>query len=108
MNHKFKLSAISTAVLATFFVAPIYAQDADSDKEEFVVATETGILHRMKKMEPTKEFIPASDESVCEYMKMITIDKLLDALKYEQYEVKVDTTLAEKARLPIERMLAVN
>lgn len=81
---------------------------ADSDKEKFVVATETGILHRMKKMAPTKEFIPASDESVCEYMKMITIDKLLDALKYEQFEVKVDAKLAERAKLPIERMLAVN
>lgn len=81
---------------------------ADSDKEEFVIATEIGILHRMKKSSPSKKFIPASEESVCEYMKMITIDKLLNALKYEQYEVKVDAKLAEKARLPIERMLAVN
>ena len=79
----------------------------DSEKDEFVVATETGILHRMKKMAPTKEFIPASEESVCEYMKMITLEKLYDALKYEKYEVKVDSTLAEKAKLPIERMLAV-
>lgn len=80
----------------------------DSEKEEFVVATETGILHRMKKMAPSKEFIAASDESVCEYMKMITIDKLLDSLRYDRFEVKVDEELASKARLPIERMININ
>lgn len=80
----------------------------DSKKEKFVVATETGILHRMKKMAPSKEFIAASDESVCEYMKMITIDKLLDSLRYDRFEVKVDEELAKKARLPIERMININ
>jgi len=78
-----------------------------SEKNQFVVATETGILHRMNKMAPGKEYIAASEDSVCEYMKMITIEKLLDALKYDQFEVKVDPILAEKARLPIERMLSV-
>ena len=80
----------------------------DSDTQEFVVATETGILHRMNKLLPEKDFYPASEDSVCEYMKMITLEKLLDSLRYDRYEVKVDPILAERARLPIERMLAVN
>lgn len=80
----------------------------DSDKQEFVVATETGILHRMNKLLPEKDFYPASEDSVCEYMKMINLEKLLDSLRYDRYEVKVDEELAKRAKLPIERMLAVN
>lgn len=80
----------------------------ESDSEEFVIATETGILHRMEKENPGKKFYPANEESVCDYMKMITLDNLRDALKYNQFEVKVPKALAEKAILPIERMLSVS
>jgi len=79
----------------------------ESEAEEFVVATETGILHRMRKENPGKKFYPANENSVCEYMKMITLEKLYDSLKYDQFEVKVPEKLAEKARLPIERMLSI-
>jgi quinolinate synthase len=79
-----------------------------SENTEFVVATETGILHRMSKITPQKKLIPASEESVCEYMKMITIPKLYESLKYDRYEVKIEQELAAKAVLPIERMLAIN
>lgn len=79
----------------------------ESDADEFVIATETGILHRMRKENPDKTFHPASENAVCEYMKMITLEKLRDALKYNQFEVKVDPALAERARLPIDRMLAI-
>lgn len=78
-----------------------------SDAKEFVIATEVGILHRMKKANPEKDFYPVSEDSVCEYMKMITLEKLFNALKYEQYEVKVPEELAVKAKLPIERMLQI-
>lgn len=78
-----------------------------SDAKEFVIATETGILHRMRRENPGKSFYPASENAVCEYMKMITLDKLRDALKYNQFEVKVEPALAERARLPIDRMLAI-
>ncbi|MEX0648638.1 MAG: quinolinate synthase NadA [Balneolaceae bacterium] len=80
----------------------------ESDSEEFVVATETGILHRMEKENPGKKFYAANEESVCDYMKMITLDNLRDALKYEQFEVKVPETLSQKAIIPIERMLSVS
>lgn len=79
----------------------------ESDAEEFVVATETGILHRMRKENPDKKFYPANENSVCEFMKMITLEKLHDSLKYDRYEVKVPVDLAEQARLPIERMLSI-
>jgi len=78
-----------------------------SAAKEFVIATEVGILHRMKKSSPDKKFYPASEESVCEFMKMITIDKVYDAINYEQYEVKVPEDLAEKARIPIDRMVNI-
>lgn len=80
---------------------------SESEAEEFVVATETGILHRMRKENPGKKFYPANENSVCEYMKMITLDKLHDSLKYDRFEVKVPEDLAEKARQPIERMLSI-
>lgn len=79
----------------------------ESEADEFVVATETGILHRMRKENPDKKFYPANENSVCEYMKMITLEKLHDSLKHDQHEVKVPAELAEKALLPIQRMLSV-
>lgn len=79
----------------------------ESEADEFVVATETGILHRMRKENPGKKFYPANENAVCEYMKMITLEKLHEALKYDQFEVKVPAELAERALLPIERMLSV-
>ena len=79
----------------------------NSPAEEFVVATEVGIIHRMKKLNPQKSFYPASEESICEYMKMITLEKLYNSLLNEQYEVKVLDEITEKARLPIERMLKI-
>jgi quinolinate synthase len=72
---------------------------------EFIVATEIGILHRMRKEAPEKTFYPASDEAVCRYMKMITLDKVLSSLKDDVYEVKVPEEIAFKARKAIERML---
>jgi quinolinate synthase len=78
-----------------------------SEANEFVIATEVGILHRMKKLRPNASFYPISEDSVCEYMKMITVEKLYQSLKYDQFEVKVPEELAAKARLPIERMLEI-
>ncbi len=78
-----------------------------SPKKDFVVATETGILHRMGKEAPGKNFYPVSDEMECRYMKMITMEKLLHSLEAGVHEVKVPEALAEQARLPIERMIAI-
>jgi len=79
-----------------------------SDSEQFVVATETGILYRMRQQNPQKTFIPASESAECEYMKMITLDKVYRSLYDEKYEVKVVKRIADKARLAIERMLSIS
>ena len=79
-----------------------------SDSQQFVVATETGILYRMKQQNPEKTFIPASENAECEYMKMITLDKVYRSLYDEKYEVKVPKNIADKASLAIERMLSIS
>jgi len=79
-----------------------------SDSQQFVVATETGILYRMRQQNPQKTFIPASENAECEYMKMITLDKEYRSLYDEKYEVKVAKRIADKARLAIERMLSIS
>ncbi|MCX7798205.1 MAG: quinolinate synthase NadA [Melioribacter sp.] len=79
----------------------------NSNAKEFVIATEVGILHRLKKVKPEANFYPLSENAICEYMKMITLEKLYNTLLYEQYEVKVPEEIAVKARLPIERMLSI-
>ena len=79
----------------------------ESPAKEFIVATETGVLHRMCRDNPEKTFIPASPQAVCNYMKMNTLEKVVHSLEALEYEVKVPEELARRARLPIERMLAI-
>jgi quinolinate synthase len=82
-----------------------FAQSSDAD--EFIVATETGMLHPLEEANPAKTFIPANRAAVCQYMKMITLPKLRDALRDLRPQVKVDLAIAERARVPIERMVAI-
>jgi len=79
-----------------------------SSATQFVIATETGILYRMRKQNPDKTFVPASEKAECQYMKMITLQKVYDSLMEDKYEVKVPKETADKARLAIERMLAIS
>ena len=79
----------------------------ESKASEFIIATETGILHRMQKDNPNKLFIPASAQATCSYMKMNTLEKVVAALENLQYEVKVPKGLADKARRPIQRMVEI-
>jgi len=83
----------------------------NDDARQFIVATESGILFQMRERCPDKEFIPAPPEdgtcacNECEYMKLITLPKLYNALKFMQPEIRVNKRLAAKAIKPIERML---
>ncbi len=96
----------STAALLNYAVK--------SDNKEFIVATESGILHEMRKRCPDKIFIPAppADSTCacndCSFMKLNTMEKLYNCLKYEQPQVEVDSEIADKARRPIERMLEIS
>ena len=81
-----------------------------SDADTFIVATETGMLHPLEEENPGKTFVPANPAAVCQFMKMITLPKLRDALRDggPGYTVKVDPEVAERARVPIERMVAIS
>ena len=88
-----------------------------SPQKRFIVVTESGILHEMQKACPDKEFIPVPPEATetigchcneCEYMRLNTLEKLLACLQDEQPEIIIEPSLAEKALLPIERMLKMS
>jgi quinolinate synthase len=73
----------------------------------FIVATENGMLHPLRQASPTANLIEANRMAVCKYMKMITLPKLRDSLREMKFEVSVPTEIAERARIPIERMVAI-
>lgn len=96
----------STAGLLKYAIA--------SDKKDFIVATESGILHEMRKKCPEKNFIPAPPEdstcacNECNFMRLNTLEKLYNTLKYEWPEVTVDEAVAEEAVKPIKKMLEIS
>jgi quinolinate synthase len=75
--------------------------------QQFIVATETGIMHRMRQVAPTKQFIPADPEAVCAFMKTITLPGVRDSLLLDQYHVTVPADIAARARHAIDRMVAL-
>jgi quinolinate synthase len=84
-----------------------YASDAQPGRTA-IVATEIGMLHPLREAAPDTEFIAANERAACTYMKMITLPKLRDALRDGIHEVKVPEDVAERARVPIERMIAIS
>jgi quinolinate synthase len=84
-----------------------YANDAKPGQTA-IVATEIGMLHPLREAAPDTEFIAANERAACTYMKMITLPKLRDALRDMVHEVKVPAAVAERARVPIERMVAIS
>jgi quinolinate synthase len=83
-----------------------YAQDATPGSTA-VVATETGMLHQLEMAAPDVDWIAANEAATCRYMKMITLPKLRDCLRDLSGEVKVPADIADRARVPIERMVAI-
>ena len=100
------VDADSTHMLST---GGMLAHARESEADTFIVATETGMLHPLAAENPGKRFIAANRQAVCAYMKMITLPKLRDALAGdgEGYTVRVPPEIAERARVPIERMVAI-
>ena len=94
-----KTHILSTEKMVTFA--------RESPAKDFLVATENGILHRLRKDVPGKRFETVSERAICKYMKMITLKKLRDSLRDGKYEVTVPDDVAAKARLAIERMVAI-
>jgi quinolinate synthase len=73
-----------------------------------IVATETGMLHPLREVAPDTEFIAANEAAHCRFMKMITLPKVRDSLRDGVHEVKVQAAIADRARVPIERMVAIS
>ncbi|NDW12133.1 quinolinate synthase NadA [Bacteroides sp. 214] len=94
--------------------AALLKYSINSDKNKFIVATESGILHEMQKQAPHKTFIPAppNDSTCgcndCSFMKLNTLEKLYNCLKYEYPEIEVDAEIAKEAVKPIKRMLDIS
>ncbi|MCC8038522.1 MAG: quinolinate synthase NadA [Bacteroidales bacterium] len=86
----------------------------ESPAKEFIVVTESGILHQMRKDCPEKVFIPAPPEDStcacnnCSYMKLNTLEKIIDCLRYMKPQIEVDPAIIDRARKPIERMLELS
>jgi quinolinate synthase len=78
-----------------------------SPKQRFLVATETGILHRLEKEAPGKTFEPVREDAVCRFMKVTTLEKVRDSLQDMKHRITVEENTAERARLAIERMVAI-
>ena len=78
-----------------------------SPKQRFLVATETGILHRLEREAPGKRFEPVREDAVCRFMKLTTLDKVRDSLHKLKHRIVVDPETAARARLAIERMVAI-
>ncbi|SRR5579863_192627 len=80
---------------------------AASPADAFIVATEVGILHRLRRENPAKTFYPANERAVCAYMKVTTLPKVMASLERLQHEITVPPDVAARARLAIERMVAI-
>ena len=83
-----------------------YAKQAEAGRTA-IVATETGMLHPLRELRPDVDFVAANEAASCRYMKMITLPKLRDALREGKPVVQVPAEIAERARVPIERMVAI-
>jgi len=78
-----------------------------STNDEFIVATEVGILHRLRRENPTKTFHPANPAAVCAFMKVTTLPKVLNSLQRMEHRITVPDEIANRARRAIERMIAI-
>jgi len=99
-----KIASEGTHILST---EGMIQHAAKSSATQFVVATEIGVLHRMRKANPAKEFLPIDESISCKYMKMITMEKLRNSLRDLTHVVTVEPELAARARTAIERMIAL-
>lgn len=79
-----------------------------SSVRTFIIATELGMIHRLRKENPGKIFIPVSEQAVCPNMKMIRLEHVLDSLERMEHRIEIPESVAVKARLPIEKMLEMS
>ncbi|MEW6094941.1 MAG: quinolinate synthase NadA [bacterium] len=96
--------ALADGVFGTMGICRYVKQ---SEAKEFIIGTENGIIHRLKKENPQKTFYPASELAVCHNMKLTTLEKVLWALEEEKYYIEIPPDIAKRAKKAIDRMLTV-
>lgn len=99
--------AIPAAGLHILSTEGMIRRPEQSSSNEFIVATETGILHRLRRANPDKTFIPASSRAECQYMKMTTMPKVLRSLERMEHRIVVPPDIADRARRALERMVSI-
>ncbi len=99
--------AVSSRQLQILSTEGMIRRPAQSDATEFIVATEIGILHRLRGENPTKTFHAANDRASCAYMKVTTLPKVLRALETMEHRITVPREIADRARRAIDRMVAI-
>jgi quinolinate synthase len=99
--------AVSSRSLQILSTEGMIRRPAESPAQEFIVATEIGILHRLRGENPTKTFHAANDRASCAYMKVTTLPKVLRALQTMEHRITVPPDIAAKAKLAIDRMVAI-
>lgn len=86
----------------------IISHATESEKKEFIIVTEQGVIHQLKKKNPVKQFYTASDNQICPGMKKVTLDKVLKALEEECTEIVMDEDFMDKANAPMKKMLELS
>lgn len=94
----------SAKVLST---SAMIKEVASSPADEFIIGTEVGIIERMKREVPEKKYYPLKETAVCEYMKKITLPKVYDSLRFDQFKIEVPAAIRSQAKLAIERMVSI-
>ena len=79
----------------------------ESDAQQFIIGTEVGIIERMKREVPEKEYIPLKESAICKYMKMITLPKVKAALENNQFEITLEGEIRNNALKSLERMISI-
>ncbi len=99
-----EVTALADAVMST---GGIIRYSRETETRELIIATEIGILHRLRKENPGKRFIPVTEQAVCPRMKLITLDTVLWSLEKMSYQIKVPDRIRLKAKAAVDRMLEV-
>jgi len=107
MAHPECTEAVKAASDKIFSTGQMLKFAKQSDAKQFILATETGIIHTLKKENPGKEFYPASTRALCPNMKRITLDKVLWSLEDMKYKIKVPAQTAIRAKNALEKMVAI-
>jgi quinolinate synthase len=97
-----EVTAVADEILSTSGMLKYVSRSA---QKEFIVATEQGLLERMKRENPGKVFYPCVTPKICSNMKRTTLEDIYNALNEEKYEITVDPDIAEKARHALQKML---